>query len=161
MNRNRFLGVLVGYVVCVAVLWTALSIGFGSTWSPFGPGDRPGRIILYAITAIVPAFVCLMVGLGMFVFRDARKRGMPAALWTIVAVFVPYFVGLIIYLIVRQSKQLTCCSCGASASVEAAFCPRCGRPLQQLCTRCKVRLPNDARFCPGCGTQLAAAEVTS
>jgi predicted amidophosphoribosyltransferase len=102
-----------------------------------------------------------MVGLGMFVFRDARKRGMPAALWTIVAVFVPYFVGLIIYLIVRQSKQLTCCSCGASASVEAAFCPRCGRPLQQLCTRCKVRLPNDARFCPGCGTQLAAAEVTS
>jgi len=139
----------------------ALTIGFGSTWSPFAPGDRPGRIILYAITAIVPAFVCLMIGIGMFVFRDARKRGMPAALWTIVAIFVPYFVGLIIYLIVRQSKQLTCCSCGASASVEAAFCPRCGRPLQQLCTRCKVRLPNDARFCPGCGTQLAAAEVTS
>ena len=67
MNKNRFLGVLVGYVVCVALLWLVLSIGLSYTSSPSAPSGRlPGSILLSAITAIVPALVCLMVGIGMF-----------------------------------------------------------------------------------------------
>jgi len=67
---------------------------------------------------------------------------------------VPYFVGLVVYLIARQARTARCPNCGWAAPADAAFCPRCGQALQGRCAGCRGRVPNDAKFCPGCGVAV-------
>ena len=66
-------------------------------------------------------FICLNllipVCIGVYVYRDARDRGMEPVLWTVVAVLIPSFIGLIIYLVARTKYSvLRCARCGAVAS---------------------------------------------
>jgi predicted amidophosphoribosyltransferase len=76
-------------------------------------------------------------------------------LWTLLAVFVPYFLGLIIYLIARHPLQAACPSCGTRVPEKASFCPSCGKPLARSCSRCQISLQNGSRFCHACGQEVA------
>ena len=76
-----------------------------------------------------------------------------AVIWTSLYV-VPYFVGLVVYLIARQARTARCPNCGWAAPADAAFCPRCGQALQGRCAGCRGRVPNDVKFCPGCGVAV-------
>lgn len=72
--------------------------------------------VYLAVLIVVPILV------GVYVFRDARRRGMNAALWTLIAVLVPILVGFIIYLLVRSSyPDLKCPS--AALRCGKAMCP--------------------------------------
>lgn len=156
MNRNMLRGLLIAFVIAVVVDWIVISAVLARGWIHLSPDDLvAGRIVFYVIGAVLPALICMMVGIGVFVYRDARQRGMPPVVWTLVALFVPYFVGVIVYLIVRQSRAVPCPSCGRGAPLDALFCPQCGRPVQQACARCGGRIPSGARFCPGCGAEQA------
>lgn len=53
------------------------------------------------LVVIFPLICCVVI--GVFVYRDASKRRMNKVLWALVAALTPAFVGLIIYLIVRES----------------------------------------------------------
>ena len=51
---------------------------------------------------IIPIFllalmVALHIAIGVYVYRDAKSRSMSAGLWTLIAIFTPGFIGLIIY----------------------------------------------------------------
>jgi adenylate cyclase len=50
--------------------------------------------------------------------------------------------------------MLTCTGCGAEASLEFAFCPRCGRRLPRACVGCGFVCESDFAFCPRCGVAL-------
>lgn len=59
---------------------------------------------------IIPIFllalmVALHIAIGVYVYRDAKSRSMSAGLWTLIAIFTPGFIGLIIYLVVAVSIQ--------------------------------------------------------
>jgi adenylate cyclase len=49
---------------------------------------------------------------------------------------------------------MTCAGCGAEATADFAFCPRCGRRLPRVCTGCGFACETDFAFCPRCGKAL-------
>jgi len=75
----------------------------------------------------------------VFVYKDAESRGMNGALWAIIVFFLS-LLGLLLYLIVRESpQQITppnrpitrvCPKCGQVLNDETKFCPRCGKNLE-------------------------------
>lgn len=99
------------------------------------------------------AIVCLAVpvAIGLYVYGDAKQRHMNSVLWTIVAVFAPGFIGLIIYLVVRNDHSaLICPRCGKSVAMHFTVCPECGYALNHSCPNCRRPLAYDWNICPHC-----------
>mgnify|MGYP000991466950 CR=1 FL=1 len=114
-----------------------------------------------SIMAIIPLFVYLIffagipVLIGVYVYRDAKRRGMNAALWTLVAVLAPALVGFIIYLLVRSGySDLECPSCGAEVTEQFTVCPKCGTRLKATCPNCGFAVEPDWTVCPECTAPL-------
>ncbi|MBR1866923.1 MAG: hypothetical protein IJ801_10550 [Lachnospiraceae bacterium] len=85
-------------------------------------------VILAALVTI--AVIALTVLLGVWTYRDAKSKGMNGVLWTAVVLLVPSFIGLIIYLIVRnENHKVTCSHCNADVSGKSRYCSNCGQPL--------------------------------
>lgn len=88
---------------------------------------------LAAVTILILALLlCIPVLVGVYVWRDATRRGMNAALWTLIAVLVPALLGFVIYLLVRGGGPARACpGCGAPVKADWAVCPHCARPLPE------------------------------
>ena len=153
MNRNTIIKLLVGYFLVVGVLWTLLAILTGRPMIGMHRGAAMPFWPLYIASAAGLFGLFIQVVLGVFVYRDARERGMEPLLWAVVAALIPYFVGFVVYLVVRQTRQVTCPSCGAR-SRDSASCPSCGAALQTVCASCKRPVRNGGKFCPHCGAPL-------
>lgn len=105
--------------------------------------------VYLAVLIVVPILV------GVYVFRDARRRGMNAALWTLIAVLVPILVGFIIYLLVRGNyPDLKCPQCGAPVRESYVSCPQCGARLKASCPNCSAPVEPDWKVCPRCASPL-------
>lgn len=86
--------------------------------------------------SLMPLIILLLLGVGVpvlvgvYVYHDAIKRGMDAALWTLIAVLVPMLAGFVIYLIVRSGyKKMICQNCGLYLEAHWSVCPRCGTQI--------------------------------
>jgi RNA polymerase subunit RPABC4/transcription elongation factor Spt4 len=122
--------------------------------------DQPvaaSAVLIAAITAGAIALSSLLFMLG-YVYRDANRRGMNAALWTIVALILsPGYgiLGLIIYLLVREPLPYPCPQCATSISARFNFCPNCKTNLHPACAHCQREVSDTDKFCPYCGNDLA------
>ncbi len=110
-----------------------------------------------AVTAIsIPiAAVLFLVG---YIYRDAKRRGMNATLWTVlVLVLMPaYFVtGFIIYFLLREPLPYECPHCGAVVSARFNYCPACKFNLRPACPNCRREVKLGDRYCPHCAHALA------
>ena len=75
--------------------------------------------LMAALALSIPMFV------GVYVYYDAKRRGMNAVAWTLAAVLAPALAGFIIYLLVRTGRpDLICPRCGAQAAERYAVCPQ-------------------------------------
>jgi len=93
--------------------------------------------------------------IGVYVYRDAVRRGMNAALWTLVAILAPVFVGFIIYLLIRNSySDLKCPKCAAAVTEQYTVCPKCGTKLKASCPNCGFPAEPDWTVCPRCASPL-------
>lgn len=102
----------------------------------------------------------LLVFIGVYVYRDARRRKMNAAAWTLVAVLAPLLVGFIIYLLVRGNySDLECPQCGATVTEQYVVCPRCGTKLRPACPVCAFPVELDWKVCPKCAAPLDGEET--
>lgn len=104
--------------------------------------------------AICVAAVFLMLG---YVYRDAKRRDMNPALWTLlVAVLTPSFgfIGLIIYLLVREPLPYPCPRCSHPVGPRFNFCPNCKCDLHPSCPNCKQEIAETDKFCPNCAYDL-------
>lgn len=96
----------------------------------------------------------LMLG---YVYRDAQRRGMSPALWTVlVLILSPAYllIGLIIYLLVREPLPFTCPQCASVVSARFNFCPNCKYNLHPACPKCQHEVSDTDKFCAYCGTDL-------
>lgn len=106
-------------------------------------------ILIYALVA------------GTFVHRDAQRRGMDPWLWTTIAVFVPAFVGLVIYLVVRNDRGHSCINCGRPLQADFRVCPYCGHAQDLRCPQCQTPVASDWRVCPRCGHPLGSPSAVT
>ncbi len=109
--------------------------------------------------AILP---CLLVtayaALVGFIYADAKRRRMRHVLWTWLAL-VPYFIGVIIYFIMRDPLPTPCPNCHTDVPWNFAFCPGCGASVHPVCSRCGKALQHDWLNCPHCGLRVAPPSI--
>ena len=105
MKHTRLFGILLAVAffatVCVAGMAAAqdeYDLDEATDEALFGGLACGGMICLIVL---IPVIITVLI--AVWVYKDATKRGMSGILWVIVVIFVPYFIGLIIYLIVRRS----------------------------------------------------------
>lgn len=111
-------------------------------------------ITLIAVLLILLA-LGIEIGLGVYVWRDAGRRGMNRVLWTLVVVLVPYCIGIIIYLLARSNRgDYQCPKCGQTVELSYSRCPNCGATLRGNCPSCGNPVEPGWNLCPQCGAPL-------
>lgn len=113
--------------------------------------------VFIVVLAASMLFLVIPIMIGIYVYRDAASRGMNAVLWTLISVFSPTFIGLIIYLIVRADHTaMHCPKCQSPVSENYAVCPQCGNQLKGRCQRCNSRVEPSWEVCASCGEPVPA-----
>jgi RNA polymerase subunit RPABC4/transcription elongation factor Spt4 len=155
--------------LCVVLYIVALVIGVAVNLHNFQTGgdifpdnslrNDPGAScagLVGAITLGAFVFSALLFMLG-YVYRDAKRRGMNPALWTLLVLILSagyFLIGLIIYLLVREPLPYTCPQCAATVNARFNFCPHCKYNLHPACPSCQREVDDDDKFCPYCAAEL-------
>lgn len=92
-----------------------------------------------------------------YVWGDAKRRGMNHVLWTLLALLIPYVVGVILYFVVREPVPVPCPACGTSTRKGHAYCASCGTAVRPLCPHCRQAVEPGWRNCASCGRPLPPA----
>jgi RNA polymerase subunit RPABC4/transcription elongation factor Spt4 len=108
--------------------------------------------------SIIPAVFTLLVG---YVNGDAKRRGMRRALWTLIALFVPNGIGIILYFFMREPILEPCRKCATLVRSNFAFCPNCGTQLGPACPNCRHPVEPGWKSCAFCGANLTNAPAMS
>jgi hypothetical protein len=126
------------------------------------PNDRQVRnwpfwaqVGLSTFAALVVAAYILLVG---YVSGDAKRRGMRRVLWTLIAIFVPNAMGIILYFFLREPIMATCPRCGTPAKPTFAYCYQCGTEIARACSHCHRPVEPNWKACAYCGTDLVARQ---
>jgi hypothetical protein len=131
MSVRQFLDVVPKSVKTAAALIAGggMLIGLVGAWVKgdfsrrfFVPVLAPG--IGFGLLAGIVISIWIL-GLG-YVNADARRRGMPPILWTLIAAFIPNLLGFLLYFALRQPIALPCPHCGQAMRAEQRFCSWCG-----------------------------------
>jgi hypothetical protein len=112
-----------------------------------------GRVGLVAVVPIVVIAYSMLVG---FIYADAKRRRMRHVMWAWLAL-VPYFVGVILYFILRDPLPASCPQCGTDVPQAFAFCPGCGASVHPVCPQCGKSLQREWMNCPHCGNRVVRA----
>lgn len=111
--------------------------------------------VSFILFPVLLVLLLVPILIGIYVYRDAKRRQMNAPVWTIVAVLAPTFIGLIIYLLVRSNyADLSCPKCGTPVAGEYVVCPQCGTLLRPACPSCRTPVEPDWKVCPKCAAPL-------
>jgi len=97
----------------------------------------------------------LLVIAAGYVNRDAARRGMSPALWTVLVLIIPNAIGFILYFVLRAPVRVPCPACGTAMPQHAAYCSTCGHALSPVCRGCGQRIGDHDRFCARCGRPVA------
>jgi len=162
--------------LCIALYIVGLIVGLAINLHNFQTGDPifPDEsvrqspflscfylVLMITLMAITLSGVLLMLG---YVYRDAERRAMNAWLWTLLVLILSpayLFIGLIIYLLVREPLPYQCPQCAATVSARFNFCPNCKYNLHPACPQCQREVSDSDKFCPYCSTELTHASKPS
>lgn len=175
-EKTRFrdeLRIIPKWLVWTCLILSLLALVIGLAVNHYGfqtggdvfPGDESLRHdeplsnfeLAAAITAGAFFISILFFSLG-YVYRDAKRRGMHAGLWTLLVLILSggyFFIGFIIYLLVREPLPYACPQCAASVNARYNFCPNCKANLHPACLHCQREVSDTDKFCPYCGNDLA------
>lgn len=113
---------------------------------------------LFVLLPVLAALLAVPALIGVYVYRDAKARGMNAVLWTLIALVSPALIGFIIYLLVRGGySDLECPQCGTPVTERFVVCPQCGARLRPACPGCAAPVEQSWKVCPHCAAPLDGA----
>jgi hypothetical protein len=161
----KWLMAIVAFLYLVA-LGIAIPVNLAQRYNPYGNDMFPPELrdhpvlasfALGGLVTLMSIFFATFIFVTAYVNRDAARRGMNAALWTIlILIFLPTWglIGLIIYFLMREPLPYPCPQCAATVSARFNFCPNCKCNLQPSCPQCKHEVAELDKFCPFCGNDL-------
>jgi hypothetical protein len=139
-----------GYVAAgAAVVFATLTT---KTADPFY--RLPVLVPLAIVGGTLIACYILLIG---YVNRDAGRRGMSRLAWTLLAIFIPHALGIVLYFVLRQPRTANCPQCSAVVEPGFGFCPRCRCRLNAICPQCQRGVNAADKFCPYCGGDLGTS----
>jgi uncharacterized membrane protein YhaH (DUF805 family) len=153
---------------CVALTFLAIVIGIGvnlhnfKTGGPIFPDeslrDDPGASCagLFGVILLVGVLLSGLVMTVGYTYRDAKRRGMNGVLWALLVLILSQylFIGLVIYLLVRDPLPYSCPQCASAVSARFNFCPNCKCNLHPACPQCQQEVADGDKFCPYCAAEL-------
>lgn len=110
-----------------------------------------GQLAFSIWPGLLVAAIVLLVG---YINADARRRNMRYVMWTLLAIFLPNSIGIILYFVLRDPLPVPCPKCGTQTRSGFAFCPQCGAELARSCANCKRVVERGWSRCAYCGTGL-------
>ena len=131
MNISRKMTLVLACLLMTVAASMAAS-AYGDATAFLGLG-----MAMCVVSFVIPIIIGLLI--GIWVYKDAEKRGKSGALWLIINILLP-ILGLIIWLVVRPPIG------GGKKPADDRKCPNCGRAI-----------PMDARTCPYCGKNFEQA----
>lgn len=141
-------------VALMAIIWVV---------GPLSTGETPPLPVwgFFVLTSVLPgAVIAVFVLLLGYVWADAGRRGMNPLGWTLLGIFVPGAVGLILYFLLRRPLPVPCPSCRTPLTKDLAFCSCCGTPVRGACPQCRQPVEPGWSHCGHCGAALGAATAT-
>jgi hypothetical protein len=140
----------------IAVLMTLVLMVVAAIVPHVEPGPKPPLVVLafFLLSLLGVAAMAIYVLLLGYIYGDAGRRGMNRILWTLLAIFIPYAVGIILYFVLREPILVPCPSCGAPARKGHAYCARCGTAVRTVCPNCRQPVEAGWRNCTHCGREL-------
>jgi len=156
--------------VLAVIIGIAINLVNIKTGGPIFPDDSlRGQPLLSClglagVIIAVSFFVSVLLFILGYVYRDAKRRGMHPGLWTLLVLILSagyVFIGLIIYLLIREPLPYTCPQCATTVSARFNFCPNCKYNLHPACPQCQREVADDDKFCPYCATELHHAPKPS
>jgi len=155
---------------CLVLYLLAMVIGLGvnlhnlQTGEPVFPGDESLRnqpllscLGLAGVITVGSLFVAIWILMLGYVYRDAKRRGMHPGLWTLLVLILSpayLFVGLVIFLLIREPLPYDCPRCARRVSARFNFCPNCKYNLHPACPQCQQEVSDSDKFCPYCASEL-------
>jgi len=113
--------------------WILAVVGFIGAQALFGffAWQKNGlpfwaAVVVGIAAGVFLAFYVLFIG---YISRDAKRRGMSVMLWTLVAIFVPHGLGIVLYFLLRQRLGAVCPQCRREVNADDVYCPKCAAPL--------------------------------
>ena len=163
----RWLVALVA-ILYVLALVIAITVNLAASRNPDGNEMFPpelrynpalASLALAGLVTLASLSFAIMIFLIVYVNRDASRRGMSAALWTILVILLlPAWglIGFVIYFLMREPLPYPCPQCGNTVGARFNFCPNCKCNLHPSCPQCKREIAETDKFCPFCGNDLKA-----
>jgi hypothetical protein len=164
-------------IVMVIGLFLIAQVAFYiANFSQHALGPQPGELWPFpnnpALSALSVAGMVTGMGILLgslflafgYVNRDAKRRGMNSALWTIlVMVLSPGWLalGFFIYFLMREPLPYNCPQCGATVGARFNYCPNCKCNLRPTCPQCKREVGETDKFCPYCACELTPGTVAA
>jgi len=146
--------VYLAYVTLMAFVWLA---------GPIVEGDAIPAILWgwFLVTAALGVLMVPFILLVGYVWSDAKRRGMNAVLWVLLAIFIPNAIGIILYFILRDPLSVPCPSCQAPVGKELACCASCGTAVRPACPECRRATRDGWTHCGFCGAALRPATTAA
>jgi len=145
-------GWVLGLAVAVFLAFQALPIAIHRT--DRYPPPLPALVAMGLLGGLLAGALVLLFG---YVNADTKRRGMHSTLWTLIAIFVPYLMGVVVYFLVREPLPFNCPQCGAVVTGRFYYCPACKYNLRPACPQCKRDVRPDDKYCSYCAQELAKA----
>ena len=145
-----YLFALLGFLGIVAIVVFA-------TLADKNPPPMAAMVLVGIFAGTALACYILLIG---YVNQDAGRRGMGRVLWTLLAIFIPNALGIVLYFILRKPRASNCPQCSGAVEPGFGFCPRCRYRLTPVCPQCQRSVREGDKFCPYCGSDLAGVGNT-
>jgi hypothetical protein len=115
---------------------------------------QPWQMNMFCLIFLVLFFYVLLIG---YVYGDAKRRGMRYVMWTLLAIFIPNTIGIVLYFVLRDPLPSPCQTCGRSVPAGFAYCPKCGTLMKRVCDGCGRAVETDWMNCAYCGKKLGGS----
>ena len=148
MSRNSPF-VIVFWALVILMTLAAAGLTWLAAYGLLGIDAPPAALVPFFILVLI--YICIVAPV---VYQDASRRGLDPWLWASVATFLPYLLGVILYLVRRSNGARGCVACGRERPAQLAVCPYCGVGDDLHCPQCNQPIAGDWQVCPFCRHQL-------